>query len=54
VCDRAHEELDTEASWLHWSVSDPVSIGTSAAFDATVDQLRERIGALVGNDPAIP
>jgi protein-tyrosine-phosphatase/DNA-binding transcriptional ArsR family regulator len=54
VCDRAHEELDTEASWLHWSIPDPVPIGTSAAFDATIDQLRERIGALVGTDPAIP
>lgn len=54
VCDRAHEELDTEPGWLHWSVRDPVPIGTSAAFDAAVGELRERIGALVGHDPAIP
>ncbi len=50
VCDRAHEELDPEADWLHWSVLDPVPVGTKAAFDATVDQLRERIGALVDTD----
>jgi ArsR family transcriptional regulator, arsenate/arsenite/antimonite-responsive transcriptional repressor / arsenate reductase (thioredoxin) len=51
VCDRAHEELDTEPGWLHWSVPDPVPIGTTAAFDATVGELRERIGALVGHGP---
>jgi ArsR family transcriptional regulator, arsenate/arsenite/antimonite-responsive transcriptional repressor / arsenate reductase (thioredoxin) len=53
VCDRAHEELDTEPGWLHWSVPDPVPIGTSAAFDAAVGELRERIGALVGQDAVI-
>lgn len=51
VCDRAHEELDAEPAWLHWSVRDPVPLGTRAAFDATVGELRERIGALIGNDP---
>lgn len=51
VCDRAHEEVDTEPGWLHWSVSDPVPIGTRAAFDATVGELRDRIGALVGPGP---
>jgi ArsR family transcriptional regulator, arsenate/arsenite/antimonite-responsive transcriptional repressor / arsenate reductase (thioredoxin) len=53
VCDRAHEELDVEPAWLHWSVPDPVPLGTSNAFDATVVDLRERIGALVGHDPVI-
>jgi protein-tyrosine-phosphatase len=51
VCDRAHEELGADPGWLHWSIPDPVPIGTSAAFDATVGELRERIGALVGQDP---
>jgi len=51
VCDRAHEELDVEPAWLHWSVPDPVPLGTSTAFDATVAELRERIGALVGDNP---
>jgi protein-tyrosine-phosphatase/DNA-binding transcriptional ArsR family regulator len=48
VCDRAHEELDADPSWLHWSVPDPVPVGTRAAFDATVVELRRRIGDLVG------
>jgi protein-tyrosine-phosphatase len=48
VCDQAHEELDPPDSWLHWSVPDPVAIGTATAFDATIDELRERVHALVG------
>jgi ArsR family transcriptional regulator, arsenate/arsenite/antimonite-responsive transcriptional repressor / arsenate reductase (thioredoxin) len=47
VCDRAHEELDSEPTWLHWSIPDPVSTPTRAAFDATVAELRGRISALV-------
>ena len=50
VCDQAHEELDAEAGWLHWSLPDPVPVGTKAAFDATVDELRGRINALL-DDP---
>jgi protein-tyrosine-phosphatase/DNA-binding transcriptional ArsR family regulator len=46
VCDRAHEELDPEPDWLHWSLPDPVEIGTKAAFDATVRELRDRISTL--------
>jgi protein-tyrosine-phosphatase len=45
VCDRAHEELDPEPGWLHWSIPDPVQVGTRAAFDATVTELRDRITA---------
>lgn len=48
VCDRAHEELDPPASWLHWSVADPVATPTSAAFDRTVAELRQRITLVVG------
>jgi ArsR family transcriptional regulator, arsenate/arsenite/antimonite-responsive transcriptional repressor / arsenate reductase (thioredoxin) len=47
VCDRAHEELDVPDEWLHWSVRDPVPIGTKAAFDRTVGELRERIATVV-------
>lgn len=47
VCDQAHEELEVGDGWLHWSVPDPVPVGTKAAFDATVTELRERIEALV-------
>lgn len=46
VCDRAHEELDTADAWLHWSVPDPVPVGTRAAFDATVVELGARIRAV--------
>lgn len=45
VCDRAHEELPDHPSWLHWSVPDPVAIGTDAAFDATVAEITERIAS---------
>ena len=47
VCDQAHEEGVAEPGWLHWSVPDPVPVGTPAAFDATVVELRERISSLV-------
>jgi len=50
VCDRAHEEMASEREWLHWSISDPVEVGTAGAFDATVDDLRGRIATLA--DPA--
>lgn len=42
VCDRAHEELG-EAADLHWSVPDPVPLGTRRAFDAAHDELSTRI-----------
>jgi protein-tyrosine-phosphatase len=48
VCDRAHEELDPAPEWLHWSIPDPVPTGTRRAFDATVVELRRRIGELIG------
>lgn len=43
VCDRAHEEF---AGDLHWSVPDPVRVGTEEAFDAAHDALRLKVGAL--------
>jgi ArsR family transcriptional regulator, arsenate/arsenite/antimonite-responsive transcriptional repressor / arsenate reductase (thioredoxin) len=43
VCDRAHEEIAPSDDWLHWSVPDPVRVGTSAAFDATVGELTDRM-----------
>jgi protein-tyrosine-phosphatase len=48
VCDRAHEELPPSDEWLHWSVPDPVPIGTDAVFDATVAELQGRIEGLAG------
>jgi protein-tyrosine-phosphatase/DNA-binding transcriptional ArsR family regulator len=46
VCDRAHEELDADPTWLHWSIPDPVPAGTRAAFDHSVAELSGRIRSL--------
>jgi ArsR family transcriptional regulator, arsenate/arsenite/antimonite-responsive transcriptional repressor / arsenate reductase (thioredoxin) len=43
VCDRAHEELAPAPSWWHWSIPDPVEVGTTEAFDAVVADLDARI-----------
>jgi protein-tyrosine-phosphatase/DNA-binding transcriptional ArsR family regulator len=44
VCDAVNEELPPlDNPRIHWSIPDPVSVGTDAAFDATVIELRERI-----------
>jgi protein-tyrosine-phosphatase len=42
VCDSAHEELD-RADAVHWSVPDPVLLGTAAAFDAAYDDIARRV-----------
>ena len=44
VCDRAHEEYP--AGTVHWSIPDPVRVGTDAAFEAAFTDLAERIGRL--------
>lgn len=41
VCDRAHEEYLHGA--MHWSVPDPVRIGTKKAFDDAFDELASRV-----------
>jgi len=46
VCDRAHEELDPEPSWWHWSIPDPAETATDEAFDAVVTDLDARIATL--------
>ena len=45
VCDVAHEELRERAD-LHWSVADPVRVGTAAAFDRAHDELARRVNDL--------
>ncbi|MCS5732469.1 arsenate reductase/protein-tyrosine-phosphatase family protein [Herbiconiux daphne] len=45
VCDNAHEELGVTGN-LHWSIPDPVRIGTVAAFDTTYTELQRRISDL--------
>ena len=42
VCDVAHEELP-EFSDVHWSVPDPVRVGSPAAFDRALDELSRRV-----------
>jgi protein-tyrosine-phosphatase len=54
VCDRAHEELDPQPTWWHWSIPDPVDSGTAAAFDAVVADLDTRIAAVVHPPEASP
>jgi ArsR family transcriptional regulator, arsenate/arsenite/antimonite-responsive transcriptional repressor / arsenate reductase (thioredoxin) len=46
VCDRAHEELPADPAWWHWSVPDPVPLGTDDAFDAALADLDDRISHL--------
>jgi ArsR family transcriptional regulator, arsenate/arsenite/antimonite-responsive transcriptional repressor / arsenate reductase (thioredoxin) len=47
VCDNAHEHAARAEDWLHWAVSDPVAVGTDAAFDAAIGELSDRIERLV-------
>lgn len=42
VCDQAHEELG-DGRRLHWSIPDPVRVGTDDAFDETVERLHARV-----------
>lgn len=56
VCDAAHEELGPAdsgsgarlrlAGVSHWSVPDPVAVGTDAAFDAAYDDIAGRVADL--------
>jgi ArsR family transcriptional regulator, arsenate/arsenite/antimonite-responsive transcriptional repressor / arsenate reductase (thioredoxin) len=45
VCDTAHEELGKRGR-LHWSVPDPVRVGSDTAFDHAYEQLAERVDRL--------
>lgn len=45
VCDNAHEEIGVTGN-LHWSIPDPVRVGTDAAFDTAYDELERRIAEL--------
>nr|MBA2445932.1 helix-turn-helix domain-containing protein [Nocardioidaceae bacterium] len=52
VCDQAHEELGALESAepgvrLHWSVPDPVRIGTNAAFENAYRDIADRVERLV-------
>ena len=58
VCDNAHEDLTSGAARprLHWSVPDPVRVGTDAAFEAAYTDLADRIDRLapaLAGDPSM-
>ncbi|MEV6966070.1 ArsR family transcriptional regulator [Hamadaea sp. NPDC051192] len=46
VCDHVHETLPADRTRLHWSVPDPVPVGTAEAFEAAYADLADRIGRL--------
>jgi protein-tyrosine-phosphatase len=45
VCDSAHEELG-DAATLHWSIADPVAVGSAAAFERAFDEISSRVSRL--------
>lgn len=52
VCDSAHEHLPVGDA--HWSVPDPVRVGTQAAFDAAFDDIARRVERLAATVEARP
>jgi protein-tyrosine-phosphatase len=46
VCDNAHEELRGPDERLHWSVPDPVRVGSKAAFEQAFTVLSDRVARL--------
>jgi len=47
VCDQAREELADRVS-VHWSVPDPVAVGTSDAFEVAADEIASRVERMNG------
>jgi protein-tyrosine-phosphatase len=45
VCDNAHEEL-ARLGGIHWSIPDPLRLGTKGAFDKAFDEIAHRISNL--------
>lgn len=45
VCDNAHEELNSPGA-VHWSVPDPVRLGTPDAFERAYEDIANRIEGL--------
>ena len=50
VCDLAHEELG-RLSRLHWSILDPVRVGTVPAFDNAYEEIANRVAELANQLP---
>jgi ArsR family transcriptional regulator, arsenate/arsenite/antimonite-responsive transcriptional repressor / arsenate reductase (thioredoxin) len=50
VCDNAHEELGARfPDRLHWSVPDPVRVGTDEAFEHALELIQERVDRLAAS-----
>ncbi len=45
VCDRAHEELVIPVD-VHWSIPDPLRLGTPEAFDGALEEIARRVDHL--------
>lgn len=43
VCDQAHEELEPESDWWHWSIPDPVMSPATDAFDLALREIMTRV-----------
>lgn len=51
VCDEAHEELaGSFRDVLHWSVPDPVRVGTDEAFETAYEQIAARVQRAVATN----
>ena len=47
VCDSAHEQLEKSGrEHLHWSVPDPVRLGTTEAFESAYETVADRVARL--------
>lgn len=51
VCDQAHDDLSGALSRLHWTVPDPVAVGTPKAFEHAFEEIAERIAPFVTVKP---
>jgi protein-tyrosine-phosphatase len=50
VCDRANEaDLPTARTHIHWSIPDPVAVGSLVAFRTAFAEIAERIGHLTAH-----
>ncbi len=55
VCDNVHEELAAAPDRLHWSIADPVRVGTDEAFETAYGDVTRRVERLAAavSGPAI-
>jgi protein-tyrosine-phosphatase len=54
LCDEAHEELTANGTRnvLHWSVPDPVRVGTDAAFESAFNEIESRVQRTATSSPS--